>query len=130
MGLTISSRHKAAAALLAVFALAAGPSRSLTEAANGGHHGIDLAGMDRSVKPGDDFYRFANGAWLAKTDIPSDRGRWGVFDILGEASLNRTRQLLERTWRDSRRRTMRGPLHVPAGRRRTGTGSPASSSSS
>jgi putative endopeptidase len=36
-------------------------------------HGIVVADMDRSVKPGDDFYRYANGAWLKRTEIPPDR---------------------------------------------------------
>jgi putative endopeptidase len=36
-------------------------------------HGIVVANMDRSVKPGDDFYRYANGDWLKRTEIPPDR---------------------------------------------------------
>ena len=36
-------------------------------------HGLDLAGMDPKVKPGDDFFNYANGTWLAKTEIPADR---------------------------------------------------------
>jgi endothelin-converting enzyme/putative endopeptidase len=36
-------------------------------------HGIVVANMDRSVKPGDDFYRYANGNWLRRTEIPPDR---------------------------------------------------------
>src|ERR1700685_3086349 len=36
-------------------------------------HGIVVANMDRSVKPGDDFYRYANGGWLKRTEIPPDR---------------------------------------------------------
>ena len=35
--------------------------------------GLDLAGIDRSVAPGDDFFRHANGTWLATTEIPADR---------------------------------------------------------
>jgi len=38
----------------------------------GGVHGLKLASIDRAVQPGDDFYRFANGAWLATTEIPAD----------------------------------------------------------
>ena len=44
--------------------------------------GIDLEHMDRSVRPQDDFFRYVNGGWLASTDIPADRSRWGVFDQL------------------------------------------------
>src|ERR1700684_154571 len=36
-------------------------------------HGIVVANMDRSVKPGDDFYRYANGNWSERTKIPPDR---------------------------------------------------------
>src|SRR5580658_1398915 len=38
-----------------------------------GTHGIVVANMDRSVKPGDDFYGYANGGWLKRTEIPPDR---------------------------------------------------------
>src|SRR5580700_10069428 len=37
-------------------------------------YGIVVANMDRSVKPGDDFYHYANGAWIKRTEIPADRG--------------------------------------------------------
>src|SRR5271155_2737341 len=36
-------------------------------------HGIVIANMDRSVKPGDDFYNYANGDWIKRTEIPPDR---------------------------------------------------------
>lgn len=44
--------------------------------------GINLEYMDTSVKPGDDFFRYVNGKWFDKTDIPADRTRWGSFDEL------------------------------------------------
>ena len=44
--------------------------------------GINLDFMDKSVKPGDDFFRYVNGLWFDKTEIPSDRVRWGSFDEL------------------------------------------------
>lgn len=43
---------------------------------------LDLSNMDTSVRPGDDFYRYVNGAWMDKIEIPADRGRWGSFDEL------------------------------------------------
>ncbi|MDM1378551.1 M13 family metallopeptidase [Myroides marinus] len=45
-------------------------------------HGINLEYMDKNVKPGDDFFRYVNGAWYDKTEIPDDRTRWGSFDEL------------------------------------------------
>jgi hypothetical protein len=35
-------------------------------------HGIVVANMDRSVKPGDDFFRYACGDWIRRTEIPPD----------------------------------------------------------
>ena len=60
-----------------------------------GTWGFDASGMDRSVKPGDDFYQFANGAWNARTEIPSDRTRFGNFDILSVLSEHRVHAILE-----------------------------------
>lgn len=45
-------------------------------------HGIQLEYMDQSVKPGDDFFRYVNGSWFDKAEIPDDRNRWGSFDEL------------------------------------------------
>jgi putative endopeptidase len=39
--------------------------------------GLDLAGLDRSVAAGDDFFVYANGTWLKTTEIPADRSSWG-----------------------------------------------------
>ena len=47
-----------------------------------GTFGFDMDGMDRTVDPGDDFYAFANGTWDRTAQIPSDRSRYGVFDML------------------------------------------------
>ena len=60
-----------------------------------GPWGFDVAGMDKTVKPGDDFARYAGGAWADKTTIPPDRSRFGAFDALRELSDLRVRRLLE-----------------------------------
>ncbi len=44
--------------------------------------GINVSFMDKTVKPNNDFFRFVNGTWLDKTEIPSDKTRWGSFDEL------------------------------------------------
>jgi putative endopeptidase len=58
-------------------------------------HGIDMAAIDKSVRPGDDFYNYANGSWLKRTEIPADQARWGSFNILNLEAQTRTRGLLE-----------------------------------
>ncbi|HEX7948643.1 MAG TPA: M13-type metalloendopeptidase, partial [Phenylobacterium sp.] len=60
-----------------------------------GTWGFDMSGMDRSVKPGDDFFKFANGKWAERTEIPSDRTRFGNFDKLSVLSENRQHAILE-----------------------------------
>ncbi len=46
--------------------------------------GLDAAGMDLTVRPGDDFFRYANGAWVRNTTIPADRSSYGSFNIAAE----------------------------------------------
>ena len=66
---------------LAVFSLAslAGNAQESIKPKN---PGINLDLMDKNVKPGNDFFRFVNGTWYDKTDIPADKTRWGSFDEL------------------------------------------------
>jgi len=45
-------------------------------------HGINLAYMDTTTTPNEDFFRYVNGTWLDSTEIPDDRTRWGSFDEL------------------------------------------------
>ena len=44
--------------------------------------GINVEFMDKTVKPGNDFFNYVNGTWLKTTEIPKDRSRWGSFDEL------------------------------------------------
>ncbi|GBH32006.1 M13 family metallopeptidase [Sphingobium xenophagum] len=60
-----------------------------------GSYGFDAAGMDPSVKPGDDFYLHANGTWAKNTPIPADKSNYGAFNTLDELSRARTRAILE-----------------------------------
>jgi putative endopeptidase len=63
---------------------AAPPAGATASAPDAGMHGVDLAGMDRSVPPGEDFFLHANGTWLEETEIPADSSRWGTFNILAD----------------------------------------------
>ncbi len=68
---------------LLLAAIAAGTAcQSPSEEAPADPAGISLADMDTTVAPGDDFYRFANGGWLDRTEIPADEGRWSSFNEL------------------------------------------------
>ena len=58
-------------------------------------HGIVVANMDPSVRPGDDFFLFANGNWIKNTEIPADRSGIGVFSTLADLSNKRTAGLIE-----------------------------------
>ncbi len=44
--------------------------------------GIIVENMDNTVRPNDDFFRYVNGSWLDKTEIPADRTSWGSFNEL------------------------------------------------
>ena len=51
--------------------------------------------MDLTVKPGDNFYQFANGSWLKSNPIPASKTSWGSFNVLREESLKRLQVLLD-----------------------------------
>jgi putative endopeptidase len=52
-------------------------------------------GMSTQTAPGDDFFAYANGAWLASTEIPKDRSTWGVMGQLTELTNERTAKLIK-----------------------------------
>jgi putative endopeptidase len=58
-------------------------------------HGINVANMDRSVTPGDNFYMYANGDWIKRTVIPADRAGIGVFSTLDDTANKNTAALIQ-----------------------------------
>src|SRR5262245_1968980 len=60
-----------------------------------GDFGLDLSSRKLSVKPGDDFFSFANGQWYDTFTIPEDRTSFGSFVILDEATRKRVREIIE-----------------------------------
>ncbi|MDE1985812.1 MAG: hypothetical protein KGL29_00495 [Alphaproteobacteria bacterium] len=60
-----------------------------------GAWGVDLSGMDTSVKPGDDFFDYANGKWFAGAVIPPDRTSTGSFQDLQILSEKRMRDIVD-----------------------------------
>ncbi len=57
--------------------------------------GIILANLDPSIRPQDDLFGYTNGTWLAQTEIPADRGRYGTFDRLREQAEHHLRDILD-----------------------------------
>ena len=60
-----------------------------------GTWGFDLSGRDEAVKPGDDFFAYANGGYMKQTEIPTDRARFGNFDALAILSEERVHGILK-----------------------------------
>ena len=72
-----------------------------TEAQKNDRKYIDPANMDLSVKPGDDFYEYANGKWLKSNPIPPSKTGWGSFNVLREESSANLKGLLEDATKNS-----------------------------
>jgi len=92
------TRIRSLAGLLAGLLFAGVPVGSLLAGAPApaiGRYGLDLAGGDPALRPGDDFYRYANGRWLASTTLPADRTSWGTFARLREESDAHVHEILE-----------------------------------
>ena len=56
---------------------------------------INSANLDTLVKPGDNFYEYANGGWLKSNPIPADKSRYGAFDEVDEANTTQLRGIME-----------------------------------
>ena len=57
--------------------------------------GIDIGAMDKSVRPGDDFFMFMNGAWIEETEIPADKSSYGGFTVLRDESTENVKAIIE-----------------------------------
>jgi putative endopeptidase len=75
-------------------------------------HGIDTAGMDPERKPWEDFYQYANGKWIAETEIPGDRPAVFVFTLLAKQNRQQLRKILEEAAndKDAARTSIRGKV--------------------
>ena len=95
----MNSRYLAAAAAAALLLGAASASSAAGAgdlvAPSYGAWGFDLAGRDTAAKPGDDFFEYANGAYIAKTEIPADRSWYGTINKLRDLSEQRVHAILE-----------------------------------
>ena len=60
-----------------------------------GSFGIATENMDKSVKPGDNFFKYVNGTWLKNTEIPADKSSYGAFTTLRDLSDDRVKVIIE-----------------------------------
>ena len=83
---------------LAVWSMAIGSAAHAQEAGKPqyGAWGFDLTAMDPSVKPGDDFNRYASGAWLARTEIPADKPIASLRYLMSDLTEARLHALLDK----------------------------------
>ncbi len=83
--------------MVSIFDMAQAPAGAAgsVDAVRLGSWGIDTAGMDKSIRPGDDFFGYVNGNWARTTQIPADRSSYGGFAVLRDLSEARVRQLVE-----------------------------------
>jgi putative endopeptidase len=75
-------------------------ARDLSQAPRMGTWGFDLSGRDTSVTPGDSFFRWANGGYIDRLEIPADRSTYGAFNALDELSRDRMRAVTEKASAD------------------------------
>ena len=89
----------ASAGAVAITLAGAPAFRSSAAAAVGkpviGDWGFDIAAMDKTISPGDDFFRHVGGTWMKNTKIPDDRSRWGSFNMLAAKSEDDVRDVVE-----------------------------------
>jgi putative endopeptidase len=85
---------KATRLLTALLLTAAAPLPAF--AAEPAAAGIDETAMDTQVKPGDEFYLYANGAWLAKAEIPADRSRIGSHTVAADETERQQMALVQK----------------------------------
>ena len=57
--------------------------------------GVELTGMDTSVRPQDNYYAYANGKWLQETEIPADQFGWGSYMTLRDESLKDVKVIVD-----------------------------------
>src|SRR5687767_4506865 len=65
-----------------------------------GTFGFDTAGMDTSVRPGANFYLYANGTWRRNTPIPPEKSNYSMFTKLDDLSKERTKLIVEEAAKD------------------------------
>ena len=77
-------------------ALAAAPLAALSAQRAASIPGLDASAMDPAVRPGDDFYRYANGSWDRRTQIPPEAASFGAFNIAAKQANANVMEIVHR----------------------------------
>ena len=91
--------------LLSIFSvrmLPAGQGSASSEQPSAESHGVDLTIVDKTCKPCEDFYNYANGEWLKRNPVPAAYPSWGRFNELAERNRDELRGILESAAADSK----------------------------
>lgn len=80
---------------------AANQSATAKKPSQSAARGFDLANLDRSVSPCQDFWKFADGGWVRSHPIPADHAAWGIFNELQDHNQEVLRQILEQASKDT-----------------------------
>ena len=93
-------KHRLTSAIVLLALAACGKQQSeqaaaTDEAPAASISGISTEYMDKSIRPGDDFFMFMNGAWIAETEIPADKSSYGGFGILRDESTENVKAIID-----------------------------------
>ncbi len=64
--------------------------------------GVDIASMDKTANPREDFYQYANGTWCKENKVPASEARWTSFNLLAEKNNSLLRKILETAAADTK----------------------------
>ncbi len=92
MNYLLKHTFMAAAGIIALAITTGGCSEKGTE--KSATPALSASNMDTTVKPGDDFYRYANGNWLKNNPIPAEYSRYGAFEVLEEENYDQLKTIL------------------------------------
>ena len=80
--------------IFVVFAIIGFSSSYAQDSSTKKEPGINTSYMDKNIRLNDDFFRFVNGSWLNKTEIPADKTTWGSFNELRQKTDNDALEIL------------------------------------
>lgn len=80
---------------LSLMVVACGPTEKNEKSNMKTDVGIELSNLNKSVKPGDDFFQYANGGWLKANPIPDEYSRYGAFEVLGKKNQEEIKSIIK-----------------------------------